>query len=203
MRPKVVIAILLLATGLLTVIILASKALRLQTTSSFDENKAVSVAPTHPDKTVNIPVVISPPGFSAPTVAVVTNDPAAHERYVRQRIRELNDLAMNNDIKSRDAILAEVATNSDKRIRAAALEAAIQFDDRSVVPPLQQIADQIQDPEEKSNILAAIDYINLPSLTEYLDANPSQSTNIGLRMIPPRSTHTTPAPGSQSAPGGQ
>lgn len=200
MRPKVVIAILLLATGLLTVIILASKALRPQSTSSLEENKAVSVAPTHPDKRVNIPIVVSPPGFSAPPVAVVTNDPAAHEKYVRQEIKNLDDLAMNNDTNSRDQILSELETNSDKEVRAAALQAAIQFDDRSVVPRLQQIADETQDPQEKSDIEDAIDYINLPSLTEYLASQPP-TTKAGVRMIPPRKTHTTPAP--QSSPSGQ
>lgn len=179
MRPKVVIGICLFAAGLLALIIFASKALHPQSTSSPVESEAVSVAPTNSVKMVNAPV-FHPLPVPTPQVAVVTEDPAAHEKYVRERIKELMALAMNNDTKSRDIILSEVATNSDKRIRAAALEAAIQFDDRSVVPPLQQIADQTQDPEEKSNILAAIDYINLPSLTEYLAANPSQSTNIGV-----------------------
>lgn len=177
MRPKIVIGILLLGTGLLLIILLASKAVHPQSTSSLAENSAVSVASANPVNAVKAPVVRPPPVFSIAPVAVA-DDPAAHEKYVVQRIKELNALAMNNDTASRDAILAEVKNNPDRRIRAAALQAAIQFDDRSVVPPLQDIAAQTGDPEEKANILAAIDYINLPSLTEYLAANPHQQSTI-------------------------
>jgi hypothetical protein len=195
MRPKVVIGILLLGTGLLAIIFLASKAVHPQSSASLADSGIVSAAPTNSVKVVKVPVASPPPVFSTAHVAD-TNAAAAHEKYVRQRIRELNDLAMNNDVESRDAILSEVKTNSDRRIRAAALEAAIQFDDRSVVPPLQAIAAQTDDPEEKQNILDAIDYINLPSLTEYMAANPSHSTTPGVRKFP----HRTHAPQSQQAP---
>jgi hypothetical protein len=75
--------------------------------------------------------------------------------------------------------------NPDKAIRKGALEAAIQFGDRSVVPTLQDIAAQTDDPAEKAEILAAIDYINLPSLTEYL----SQRNAAGLTNTPQISTN--------------
>ena len=74
---------------------------------------------------------------------------------------------MNNDQDSLNAILVEMK-NPDKRIRAAALEATIQFDDRSVILKLQEIATQTADPDEKAEILKAIDYIKLPSFTEYM-----------------------------------
>jgi hypothetical protein len=193
-RPKVVIGILLLGTGLLVVILLASKTVHPQSTSSLAENEAVSVSPV---KAVNVPAAVPPPVFFVAPVAV-TNDPAAHEKYVRRRIRELNDLAMNDDVQSRDAILSEVATNSDRQIRAAALEAAIQFDDRSVVPPLQAIAAQTEDPEEKQKILDAIDYINLPSLTEYIAANPSSGPNPNAKKHPRRTQ--VPAQDASPAP---
>jgi hypothetical protein len=160
MRPKIVIGILLLAAGLLAVIVIASKSVRPQPPV---ENEVVSILPTNP---VAVPVIST-------THLPGTNNAAAHAEYVRKRIKELNALAMNNDTQSRDEILSEVKNNPDRQIRAAALEAAIQFDDRSVVPPLQAIADQTADPEEKTNILKAIDYINLPSLTEFRAAHPA------------------------------
>jgi hypothetical protein len=92
---------------------------------------------------------------------------------------------MNNDVQSRDTILSELKNNPDKKIRAAALEAAIQFDDRSVVPPMQEIAAQTQDPEEKASILEAIDYINLPSLAEYMAAHPNSTPKSVLKGTSP------------------
>jgi hypothetical protein len=187
MRPKVVVAILLLAVGLLGVIALASKALRPQsmTPSGDRANIAPITSPVSAisrpeavssnlvkDRVINFQPLVNPQAVvSAPPVAD-TNTAIDHAEYVRQRTQELDALAMNDDVESRDAILSELKNNPDKAIRAAALEAAIQFGDRSVVPQMQQIADQTQDPEEKQSILDAIDYINLPSLTEYLAAHP-------------------------------
>lgn len=105
---------------------------------------------------------------------------AEHARLVRKRVNELYSLAMNNDTASRDVILSEMK-NPNTVIRKAALEAAIQFDDRSVVPYLKEIADQTEDPREKVAILDAIDYINLPSLTEHI----AQRKAMGLPDAPP------------------
>ena len=181
MRPKVVVAILLLAAGLLGVIVLVSKALRPQSTTSADSGK-VSLAATVSNQPVEAPASNPPPVVSVAPVAVTneapaagTNDAAAHAQYVSRRIEELNALAMNNDVQSRDTILSELKKNPDKEIRAAALEAAIQYDDRSVVPPMQEIAAQTEDPDEKAAILEAIDYINLPSLTEFMAAHPNST----------------------------
>ena len=91
---------------------------------------------------------------------------------------------MNNDDASRDAIWAELK-NPDKAIRKAALEAAIQFGDRSVVPRLKEIAGQTEDPAEKAAIQQAIDYINLPSLTERL-AEQKAARAAGGETAPPQ-----------------
>jgi hypothetical protein len=80
-----------------------------------------------------------------------------------------------NDTEARDIILSEL-DNSDREIREGALEAAIQFSDRSVIPRLREAADRTSDATEKEAILAAIDYLNLPSLTEYLE----QAQTLGL-----------------------
>jgi hypothetical protein len=203
MRPKVVIAILLLAAGLLGVIALASKALRLQSTTSADSGQ-VPPAAAASSNPVKAPLSNPQPVVSvAPTPTVTnalpatdTNAAAAHAQYVRQRIEELNDLAMNNDVQSRDTILSELKSNPDKKIRAAALEAAIQFDDRSVVPPMQEIAAQTEDPDEKAVILEAIDYINLPSINEFIAANPNSTPGSAQGSFPSH-THThTQSPNS-------
>lgn len=182
MRPKVVVAILLLAVGLLGVIVLVSKALRPQSTSSSADSGKVPPAAAASTNLVMArasdpqPVVSAAPAPAVGTNdATGTNDAAAHTQYVRQQIEKLNALSWNDDRESRDAILSELKNNPDKKIRAAALEAAIQFNDRSVVPPMQEIAAQTQDPQEKASILEAIDYINLPSLSEFLAANPNST----------------------------
>jgi hypothetical protein len=108
---------------------------------------------------------------------------AEREQFVHQRTMELNALAMKNDPVSRDAILDEMQ-NPDKAIRKAALEASIQFGDCSVVPRLQEIAAQTEDTAEKAAILEAIDYINLPSLTEYREQQKAARAATGMTNSP-------------------
>jgi len=188
MRPKVVVAILLLAAGLLGVIVLMSNALHPQSTSSSADSGKVSPAAAASNQLVETPAS-NPPPVVAAAPAADTNAAAAHAQYVSRRIKELNALAMNDDVQSRDTILSELKNNPDKKIRAAALEAAIQFDDRSVVPPMQEIAAQTQDPDEKAAILDAIDYINLPSLAEFMAAHPN-STPGSAQTGSPSHSHT-------------
>lgn len=198
MRPKVVVAILLLAAGLLGVIVLMSNALHPQSTASSADSGKVSPAAAASNQPVEAPAS-NPPPVVAAAPAADTNTAAAHAQYVSRRIKELNALAMNDDVQSRDTILSELKNNPDKKIRAAALEAAIQFDDRSVVPPMQEIAAQTQDPEEKAAILEAIDYINLPSLTEYMAAHPNSTPGSAARSP----SHTRTQSPTQSPNSGQ
>jgi len=113
----------------------------------------------------------NPANLTASTITTTnTFNPAeltgeAREEYIQQRIEELGDLSSQRDPISRDKILAELQ-NPLKEIREAALQASIELNDRSVVPRLQEIAELAQDPREKARLLDAIDYINLPSLTE-------------------------------------
>jgi len=205
MRPKVVVIVLLLATGLLAVIHFATKSVP-PARPAADALPSQSKVDSAVSNSFGLPgaakagMVASPPEIAqAPVSPVVpaAQDPAAHAKYVKQRRNELMALAMNNDVQSRDTILATVKNDPDRQVRAAALEAAIQFDDRSVVPPLKDIADQTTDPDEKQSILDAIDYINLPSLTEYQAANPNTSLTPGVRKVPPRTPNTSaqaPAP---------
>jgi len=99
--------------------------------------------------------------------SLVATNAIAHQQYVREAVDRLASLEMNSDAASLAAILAEMK-NPDKDIRKAALNAVIQFNDRSAVPELQKLADSTQDPFEKVDILKAIDYIKLPSFTEYM-----------------------------------
>ena len=111
---------------------------------------------------------------STPTNALVLSK-VEHEEWVSKRSAELNALAMEPGPEAHQQIVDELK-NSDKAIRHAALEALEQANDRSVVPQMQQIAEQTDDPGEKQAILDAIDFINLPSLTEYLHQSKGKGT---------------------------
>ncbi len=91
----------------------------------------------------------------------------AHQKEIHRAIDHLISLQMNSDAASLAAILAGM-TNAEPQIRKAALNAVIQFNDRSAIPELQKIADATADPFEKVDILKAIDYIKLPSFTEMM-----------------------------------
>jgi hypothetical protein len=71
---------------------------------------------------------------------------------------------MNNDSNSLNIICSELS-NPDKEIRAGALEAVVQFGDRSVAPRLRELAAQTEDTDGKSNLLEAANYLELPPLT--------------------------------------
>lgn len=133
------------------------------------------------------PVVSSAPEASA----------SLHDQYVRERIRSLEDLSWKSDNASRDAIVAVMKHDPDKAIRAAAVQAAIQFfGGRSIVEPMKEIAAQTVDPWEKASILAAIDYINLPSFTEYRKANPKSASG----AVPKLQLSRNPQGAPQGAP---
>jgi hypothetical protein len=90
------------------------------------------------------------------------------EEFVRRRTAELNELAMQNSPEAHQQIVDELK-NPAPEIRKAALEALKQARDRSVIPQMQEMAGQTDDSTEKQAILDAIDFINLPSLTEHLN----------------------------------
>jgi hypothetical protein len=199
MRPRFVTVVLLLASGLLGIAVLFSKIVSSPHPVPVETGDSVAmlppesstIAPEHEASTLsgitndiefgNIELGTATPdlsGHSNRFVTIVSD--AEQARFVGRRANELYSLAMNDDTASRDTILSELQ-NPDKRIREAALEAAIQFNDRSVVPYLKDIANQTEDPREKVAILDAIDYINLPSLTELI----AKRKALGLPDAPP------------------
>ena len=167
MRPKVVATILLLAFGTLGVAVLISRVFHpeegRETAGNLPVEQAETILP--PDRFFPAsapPAVASDKAAAAiPPVIQETN----HEDYVRERIAELMELAMNDDSDSLDTIWAELS-NPDKQIREGALEAVVQFGDRSVVPRLRELAAQTEDPAEKASILEAADHLDLPPLGE-------------------------------------
>jgi len=61
--------------------------------------------------------------------------------------------------------------NRDPDVRKAALQAAVQSGNRDAIPRLMDAAAQTDDAMEKSDILKAIDFLKLPSLSETIAQN--------------------------------
>jgi len=163
MRPQFVWTVVLLALGLLALLALASKTFRspsavpaTETQLSAQANQGDAAIPKR-----------SPRNSAVPNSAVLSEapDPAVHQAYVERRVTELNNMAMCGDAASRDTLLSEM-TNPDPAIRQAALAATIQFGDHSVIPRLKEIEAQTEDASEKQQILQAINFMSLPTLTE-------------------------------------
>ena len=172
MRPWFAVAILSLTIGVLGVVFLTSNAFHresggeapdklptAQTQTKVSPKAEFSDPPplTETVETNNKPIIVAP-------AAQVVPD-ANHDEHVRDRIAELMALAMNDDKNSLNTIWSELA-NPDKEIRSGALDAVVQFGDRSVTPALRQLAAKTEDPAEKASILAAADHLDLPTLSE-------------------------------------
>jgi hypothetical protein len=112
-------------------------------------------------KTPLLPVVINPPAAPAVMAAAVVLDP----QEINDRITDLNTLAMNDDADSLKLIL-EALTDADPLIRAAALEATIQFNSPAAIPALQEAMAKVELPQEKVDFQAAIDFLKLPSFSK-------------------------------------
>jgi hypothetical protein len=104
----------------------------------------------------------------APALAAgqrLPEDATNHQAYVEKRVAELQDLAVENDPASLAAILSEL-TNRDRDVRAAAIEAAVQFGSRDAIPGLMEAAAQIDDFAQRAEINKAIAYLKLPAISE-------------------------------------
>ena len=110
---------------------------------------------------------------------------AKQEAYVAKRVGELQDLGMENDSASLDTILAELE-NGDPSIRQAAVDAAVQFGSRDAIPRLMTAAAQAADPKEKSTILDAVEYLNMPTLAEALAQKNSNAPAASTSSRPER-----------------
>jgi hypothetical protein len=83
----------------------------------------------------------------------------------RQRVAELQQMASTRDPGSLDTVLSELK-NQDARIRRAALAAAVEIGSRSAIPVLQEAMEGNLEPGEKVSIQQAIEFLQLPTLTE-------------------------------------
>jgi len=182
MRPKIFILVLLAGLAGITGIVLL-KHQSPPPTPAAQQVQAVAPPTTPAIKTevLDAPVTPAPASIAAPVAVaappVATNPApvlpvvdsvdtnAQHEAEVQAQIDKLQDLQANDDPASLKAILTELG-NSDQEVRAAAVEATIQFGDRSAIPVLKDLAATTADSGEKKALLDAAEFLSLPSMTE-------------------------------------
>ena len=89
------------------------------------------------------------------------------DSIVKAKFEQLQDLATKSDPASMEAILAEMKSPYPE-VRGDALEAIIQFRSRDAIPALKELAAQTEYPKEKVAILEAVEFLQLPTLDEFL-----------------------------------
>ena len=84
---------------------------------------------------------------------------------IEQKVEALAEASAKGDS---DAFQLIITALKDPRpeIRKAALEATIQLGSRDAIPVLKELAAKTEDPREKVEILDAIEFLELPSLSE-------------------------------------
>ncbi len=118
-------------------------------------------------------VANSTPPLAAAAQAAMTNLPAATNTITEtkeQILARLDDYSAESHPRFLPLIVREL-DHPDAEVRHAAVEALIQYGNRDAIPILRQRAELVSDPKEKAELLAAADYIALPSLTELKAAN--------------------------------
>lgn len=93
------------------------------------------------------------------------------EEALPDKLEQLQNLAMSGTPNALSMITFELG-NSDARIRSAAREATIQFGDRSAIPALEDAIALVEDSQEKAALRSAIEFLQLPSLTEAANQQP-------------------------------
>lgn len=175
MRPKIVLLVLLAGITGITGIVLLKHPASPSAPAAIQE--VPPAAPAIKTEVVSAPVAPAPaPAVPDPgSVTLVTTSPAPvvaamdtnalHEAAVQAAIDKLQELQANDDPASLKAILTELV-NPDKPVRMAAIEATIQFGDRSAIPLLKEQAAATADSEEKKALLDAVEFMSLPTMTE-------------------------------------
>jgi hypothetical protein len=168
-RPKIVIPILLMAVAISGGVWFFGEKSPAPTADEAPAGFMTNTFISAPAKTISRPA----PAESSPAIALVKPEPSEAEieakaEFLQNRISELDDLAMSDDPDSLRQILGEL-DNPEPQIRAAAVDAAVQFKSAAAIPALQDAETEASDLDEKVHIQKAIDFLNL--------ANPAVETN--------------------------
>ena len=197
-RPKILILIVAAVGVLLGVVFFVNREFSAPQVSAEPEVVADDM-PGHPETVVVKTEAAQPTDFVPSTnnlAPLAQPDPQeTTEQTKAQKIEQLNDLATNDDNESLSTILQEL-DNPDKDIRSTALEAAIQFGETTnTIARLKDLLSRTSDPAEQKELLEAIEFIALPSISE-LKPNPRPTPEI------PKPQDQAPLPVPQTPPTG-
>ena len=183
MRPRIVIAALLLGGFLTGVMLLFRQASAPReavqpafSTSASDGGRAEAHAVGRASPALAGALDATQTATGAKPGEAEGSAEARQRTYAERRAAELMELASQDDPVSLEMILSEL-TNRDPEIRKAALDAVLQIRSREAIPRLMEAAEQTEDPREKVAIADAIEFLKLPTLGEVLGRMGEQSTN--------------------------
>lgn len=163
MRPKIVIPILLLGAALIASILFFG---------TKGERAAQAAPPAgkenagHVTATTSAPVLSPKPAGKIPSMTPGSLAPRTEEEQANEdaavapRVGELNDWGVTDDPANLRKILAEL-DNPEPQIRAAAVEAAVQFKSPEAIPALQDALAQATNLDEAVNIREAIRLLSI------------------------------------------
>lgn len=131
------------------------------------------------------PPALPPAGPRATTSAPSGGDadPAeqddAQEALLAARLEQWRLLVVRTDDASLETLVSELM-NPDREVRAAVLDLITQSGNRAAIPKLEALAARLEDPAAQREVLDAVDFLKLPTLTELLN-QPSGATHSEAR----------------------
>jgi hypothetical protein len=151
MRPKFILAILLVAALVIGAIIFLKQHPFAPVPEVAPAPAASAAAPTP---------ALAPAPAPAPFVKKALT-PEERQAAIDAETDRLSSWAMNNDPQSLSNILGDL-TSPEKEIRMAAIEAAKQFESTNAIPSLKAAAANAEDSEEAIAMLEAADWLAVP-----------------------------------------
>jgi hypothetical protein len=194
MRPKVVILILVIAAGLVAVLVLLKGVIGGR--SSNVPPVAAIGEPTNQEPPTVTTVQANPDvnPDSSNTPAMTSEE--ARAAQIQRDLDEVREALANGteDPSATENILLDKVTNPEKEVRKAALEALIQLNDTNAIPRLQQAVKSLEDPHDKSAVLDAIAYLQLPDTSTDAPPPETNSVNQAKRQRSPKAPGQTGPP---------
>jgi hypothetical protein len=159
MRLKLALAILSTAGAAVAVVMFLTRPQ--PQPAATDHPAPVAAAPSNEPEAVAV-TPVNPPASTAPAPAK-TETAEEHRTRVEAEVEQLLEWSMVHEPASLSNILASL-TSPEKEIRAAAVEAARQFDSTNAISALKAAANATDDLREKIECLEAAEFLTLPAL---------------------------------------
>lgn len=122
---------------------------------------AAAEAPSPPE-----PAAGTTTGASTGHLDLATADEKA-EAAIAAKIEALRPLAFKTDAASVEKLIFELRA-APPQLWEELLEMVSQSQNRALIPSLQELADETEDPKEKGMLLETVEFLKLPTLTELL-----------------------------------